>query len=779
MNQGQSKLDMAVLSATLAAAAMIAFQVGSKATRDALFLSNFAVSDLPVMVMVAAAVSMAMVIPSTVAMARLGPARLMPAAFLLSGALNLVEWGLVTPAPRVTAVLFYLHLAAFGAILISGFWSLVNESLDPRTAKKSIGRIGAGATLGGLLGGILAERVGQYFSVSTMLPLLAGLHLLCAWGVATLARHHDRHAAKVESKSSRREAALAPLTGLQTVKQTPYLRNLAALVLMGAVGAGLLDFVLKAQASAVLSDGEALLRFFGIFYTTISLLTLLVQSLLSRRILESAGLARAVASLPATVFVGSVGSLFAPGLASASLARGGESVVHNSVFRSGYELLFNPVSPDRKRSTKMIIDVGFDRLGDAAGGGFVKGVLTLAPQLTQNILLAAAAGISLLSLFVASRLHRGYIKTLAKSLESRVVDTGDLAISDRTTRDTIMQTMGSLGLAALRREAEVSSTPGESSGIRKQKRVYADTDRAVGRQKPESPEAAPVGMPASPQLDDVMQKIAELRSGDARRIVPVLSSGQPLPVATVPHLISLLAWDEVSQRVIYALRKLAPRVTGQLGDALVDPDTDFAIRRRIPRVLAASPSEPTVRALMAGLADRRFEVRYQCGRALAHLITQMDELPVEEGLVFAAVEREATVDRRVWESQKLLESTGDTNATPFEDEYLRKRATKSLEHVFTLLSLVLPTETLMIAYRGLHTDDRHLRGTALEYLENVLPNSVREKLWPFLEEEPSRKSDSTRTREQVLEALMKSNQSIELNLRELRRQGAAGEEESS
>ena len=56
-----------------------------------------------------------------------------------------------------------------------------------------------------------------------------------------------------------------------------------------------------------------------------------------------------------------------------------------------------------------------------------------------------------------------------------------------------------------------------------------------------------------------------------------------------------------------------------------------------------------------------------------------------------------------------------------------------MAHVFTLLSIVLPPEPLRIAYRGLHTNDTALRGTALEYLESVLPADVREALWPFIE----------------------------------------------
>jgi hypothetical protein len=511
------------------------------------------------------------------------------------------------------------------------------------------------------------------------------------------------------------------------------------------VAAGLLDYVLKAQASAHFAGGESLLRFFGLFYTGISILTFLVQSTLSRRVLENAGLARAVASLPGTVVVGSIAGLFAPGLASAGLARGGEAVVHNSVYRSGYELLFNPISPDRKRSTKIIVDVGFDRLGDAAGGGLVKAVLIVAPQLTQNLLLGVAALISVVSLFVASRLHRGYVKTLERNLQSRAIDAKDIAVGDRITRDTILQTMGSLGLSALRRQAEGAEIGGSSSGPARPKRVYAAPSPTGARGAGASPRAEPAGRSAAPteNTDPLIRQIAELRSGDSQRIIPLLGSEESLSTAIVPHLISLLAWDEVAQRAVDSLRKIAPRATGQLCDALLDTDSDFAIRRRIPRVLAVCDSERAVQGLLA------------------------------------AAEREVTVDRRVWESRRLLDSMPDSATSPFEDEYLQKRATRSLEHVFTMMSLVLPREPLMIAYRGLHTDDRFLRGTALEYLENVLPSDLREKLWPFLEQESPGEERVKRTREEVLEALMKSNQSIEINLRELRGRDETEEPEGS
>ena len=53
--------------------------------------------------------------------------------------------------------------------------------------------------------------------------------------------------------------------------------------------------------------------------------------------------------------------------------------------------------------------------------------------------------------------------------------------------------------------------------------------------------------------------------------------------------------------------------------------------------------------------------------------------------------------------------------------------------MFTLLALVVPREPVQIAYRAVRGQDRAMRGTALEYLENVLPEDVRDALWPHLD----------------------------------------------
>ena len=73
-----------------------------------------------------------------------------------------------------------------GALLISGFWSFLSERLDPRSAKRQLGQITAVGTLGGMAGGLAADQLARILPVAAMLPVLAIVQLVCAWGMIRL-----------------------------------------------------------------------------------------------------------------------------------------------------------------------------------------------------------------------------------------------------------------------------------------------------------------------------------------------------------------------------------------------------------------------------------------------------------------------------------------------------------------------------------------------------------------------------------------------------------------
>ena len=758
----QRNPDSGAWVAMAAGMSMLAFHVGSKAVRDALFITSFSVTALPVMIMAASLFSFACVLLNGRLMTKLTPARLVPASFFLSSVVMVGVWLELNQIPKVASVVLYLHIVGIGSILTSGFWSMVNETFDPRTARRHVGRIAGASTLGGILGGVIAERVGAHFSITAMLPALAAYHAACGVLLLVLAR---RTAPSKEDRSSARDGeAAADISVFRILKDALYLRTLAALVILGTISAAMIDYVFKAQAANTYGGGEPLMRFFALFYSAAGVLTFLVQAALSRLSIEKLGLAKTVGTLPVAVSFGGVLALIYPGVASATLARAIEAVFRGSLFRAGYELFYTPMPPVEKRAAKSVVDVGFDRLGDAVGSGLVRLMLPLGPAVALPAILTGAIIVALAGLWVASQLRGAYISVLERGLLQR----GEgLELPNQPDPMALSGVLESVPGADFRR-ARPGAADSDSSLIFPSKPGRIISKRPDLRPGSESaPAVSPIS--SSGLADPVLQRLAILRSGDPARIRQILQSGEPLEAPLIHQVIQLLAWDIVYHDAIRALRKVVEKHTGQLIDTLTEPDSDFVIRRRIPRVLTACRSQLAAAGLLLGLRDRRFEVRYQCGRALSVLLERNPALRVAPADVFSAVHLETAAGKTVWESHRLLDRTEEKDLVPSVDDFLRDRANRSMEHVFTLLSLVLPKEPLRVAFHGLHTDDAHLRGTAIEYLESVLPPDLRVKLMPLLDAESVPRRKESRSSELILEDLMQSNQSIMINLAELRK----------
>jgi hypothetical protein len=103
-------------------------------------------------------------------------------------------------------------------------------------------------------------------------------------------------------------------------------------------------------------------------------------------------------------------------------------------------------------------------------------------------------------------------------------------------------------------------------------------------------------------------------------------------------------------------------------------------------------------------------------------------------------------------------------------EVLRERRDQVLEHLFTLLSLCYPDAPLAVALRGVRSDDPHLRGTALDYLESTLPIDVRRRLWPLIGAAPLRRASVDGAPGQALDELLSSRPSIAIRVGDLREQ---------
>ncbi|MDP9000699.1 MAG: hypothetical protein M3O46_11375 [Myxococcota bacterium] len=698
---------------------VIAHQVAGKAVRDALFLSNYRANSLPYAMASAAVLSLGAVIGLSRLMSRHSPSRILPILFALSAGGLAMEWYVGFGFPRLAALLVYFHTALFGPTLMTTFWSLINERFDPHTAKRAVARIAGGGTLGGVIGGLATWRASTLFPLPTLLLFLAALNASAIVG-AILIRQRRK------PTDDAAPGALPPpvnsgksASPIETLRKAPFLRNLALLVAAGSATSTLLDYMFSAQAALAFAKGAPLLHFFSLFWLAVSVVSFLLQITLGRIALERLGLAVSIAFLPGTIVLGGALGLAVPGLTSASLLRGGEAVQRNTLFRSAYELLYTPLSEAQKRTTKAVIDVGFDRVGTVMGSAIAIVMIRFASGHAPAALLGVVVVLAIATLPLTRQLHVGYVAALQESLREGSTKLDVLGHPDRA-RESI-----EIGAREKLIDRVEAIAPG---GL---------TSLLEGQSTADVAEVAGIASPAGEALHrprTILARTAELLSGDEERVKRALKEISPRgPSAACA--IYLLAHKMLHLPALSALRSVGPSMVGQLIDALLDEKMDFVVRRRIPRVLAACPSQRTADGLLLGIATERFEVRYQCGRALLRVTDADRTVVIARDKVIEAVQREIASAKTALE--KVASEDFDDDLQADENNELmemlaRDRVDRSLEQVFAILSLHLEREPLRMAFRALHHEDTRHRGTALEYLETILPNEVRETLWPYL-----------------------------------------------
>jgi hypothetical protein len=699
---------------------MLAHQYAAKAFRDATFLNAWSPEAWPRMVMLTVGVVLAAVPIYARLLGRFGPRRVVPIGFFLSSVAHVIEWMLSSRSPWV-AVAIYLHAAGLGTLLLSGFWSLVSERFDPRSAKVSFGRIAAAGTLGGLGGGLMTVLFASTPNPDRTLLVLAALHLLCGAGVVALGRAPETFPVETPEPE-----AASGFFRFDVLRRAPHLRALAALVVLSAAGAFMVDYLLKQQVAVSYGTEAEKLRFFAWFYTGIGILTFLAQTSVGY-IVRRAGIGRTIASLPAGLGSMSVLALvFRAAFPAIVVTRWVEAVLRGSLFRSAYELLFVPMDPVEKRRAKSFLDVTCDRLGDAIGAGTVQILLFTGTAWIGPELLVLSIALSAAGLWMATRLDTLYLGVVRTQL-ARHVEPAPVVVGSETGWTILDVT--SIDLTSPRGSAGSTGSTGASGPV----------------------EPADVRVLSRREEDPKLRVLADLRSGDRGRVEHALAHLTAPERLHVVQIVQLLAWDDLVGRARAVLERVAPAHVGLLVDELLDVDNDFAIRRRIPRILGTVGTRRAIEGLVAGLDDGRFEVRYQCSRALDRLLAKHPALTVTPGPVLAAVERELSVPAPIWHGHRLIdEEDGAAVSDP-------ARGQRNLEHVFSLLSTVYPRESLQVALGGLRSANPGLRSLAIEYLEGVLPPAIQVRLWALVDAGAAAAAPRT-SPEEALEALRRSQE---------------------
>ncbi len=345
-----------------------------KPARDSLFLAGPGPNNLPVVFVLIALVAL----PVTLLYGRLARildlGRLIKAtSAVLIGCLLLLRWLLALEIWWIYYA-FYVWVGIYGILTTSQFWLFANSVLDSTQARRIFGVVNLGGILGAIIGGETASFLVGVVEVSTR-----DLLLFCA-GFLALSTVLLNRAGGLGRTAGPPAATAAPLqepvrSSLREVRSMlrdhRYLAGIGGLLSLTMLVATLVDFQFKTIVVEAYPDQQSLAVFLGKFYGRLSMVSLLLQTFLTYRLIRFWGVAGAILLLPLGLLLTSVGMLAVPSLWGAVLLRGIDGSLRPSVDKTGRELLFLPVPLEVRKRAKVFIDLFVDRWSRGLAGGLL------------------------------------------------------------------------------------------------------------------------------------------------------------------------------------------------------------------------------------------------------------------------------------------------------------------------------------------------------------------------------------------------------------------------
>jgi AAA family ATP:ADP antiporter len=266
---------------------------------------------------------------------------------------------------------FFVWASLFGVMAVTQFWAFATDLFCVRSGERLFGLIAVGISGGAFAGAqaaaLLFDAIGPHGLMLASAAALSGAIALGASARAAVpapARSHAGPDSGPPAGSGRW------LGGFAVVARSRYLAGIAALVVLlnWITSAG--DFVLTswlvdiAGRVAPGAESDYIGRFMGRYCATIALVGFLVQLLLVSRIIQFAGLARALLVTPAAFVAG----YLVVGIVPAFLLLQSVLVVQRSfdysLLNTTRNALLLPMGRDAKYQAKTAIDTFFFRAGD-------------------------------------------------------------------------------------------------------------------------------------------------------------------------------------------------------------------------------------------------------------------------------------------------------------------------------------------------------------------------------------------------------------------------------
>jgi len=200
------------------------------------------------------------------------------------------------------------------------------------------------------------------------------------------------------------------------LRQNALARGMAVLMLLLASLTALADFVFRARAGAVLSEGQ-MASLFGALNLWMGVIAVAFQLLAAGRVLERWGVFRYLAVTPSLTGAAAILCLLVPGVGPAFALRLAESSGSLSLNPAAFQLLYGPMPDAIRAPLRSFIDGLVKKVGFALGGLVL---LWAGRRFEESVLLGGIVALVGLILLVLRRARRAYLATIEARLARSV-----------------------------------------------------------------------------------------------------------------------------------------------------------------------------------------------------------------------------------------------------------------------------------------------------------------------------------------------------------------------
>lgn len=301
----------------------------------------------------------------------------LPAVYVFFIACLIAFWWIFNRDYAWKNAVFFIWVAVFNLFAVSVFWSYMADVFRNTDARRLYGYIGAGGTLGGLIGPGFTRLTVEQIGVANLLLVSASLIAVCMLCIVRLAPYARRREIEDGTRSGEEAIGGSILAGLRLVWERPVLRAMAALMFCG-VGVGTLLYFEQARIASTLFENDVhRTEFFSTLDFAINVSTLTVQVLLTRFLLVRYGIAPLLLIPAFAIVVGYCALAAAPLPLFVAIVQVATRAGEFSMAKPARETVYTRVDRESRYKAKAVVDTLIYRGSDITFAWVHKGLALL------------------------------------------------------------------------------------------------------------------------------------------------------------------------------------------------------------------------------------------------------------------------------------------------------------------------------------------------------------------------------------------------------------------